>query len=231
MSGALVVFSGGQDSATCLFWALRRYERVETIGFDYGQRHLVELQCRAEILRKLRERWPGLTLCRLGQDMLINMAGFGMMSESALTGKGKIETGADGLPTSFVPGRNLLFLTVAATRAYVAGLETIVTGVCETDYSGYPDCRRDTMDALQEAISLGMNRGIAIETPLMKLTKAQTWKLAEELGGRDLVSFIVAETHTCYEGERGDLHPWGYGCGHCPACELRRRGWEEYCRA
>lgn len=226
-SRALVLFSAGQDSATALAWALERYELVETIGFFYGQRHAVELGQRPLIrsaLVELDARWRA----RLGGDLLVDLGGYGALAESALTADRAIEMGERGLPTTFVPGRNLVFLTVAAAHAYRGGMEVLVAGMCETDYSGYPDCRRATLDALQQAISLGLDGPIQIETPLMRLTKAKTWALAHDLGGDRLVDLIVEQTHTCYEGDRAHRHGWGYGCGVCPACLLRAKGWEEW---
>ncbi len=224
---ALVLLSGGQDSATCLAWALARYERVETVGFHYGQRHAVELECRQVVRQQLPALgggWRG----QLGEDRLIEVGGLGEISETALTREVEIGMGQDGLPTTFVPGRNLLFLTYAAALAYRRGIRHIVTGVCETDYSGYPDCRDDTIKALQVAINLGMEGRFVLHTPLMWLDKAQTWALAEQLGGRGLVELIREETHTCYLGERSQRFAWGRGCGHCPACELRAAGWERF---
>ncbi|WP_151448006.1 7-cyano-7-deazaguanine synthase QueC [Lacisediminimonas profundi] len=227
--GALVLFSGGQDSATCAAWALERYQRVETIGFDYGQRHAVELQVRPAVLDGLRALSP-LWNERLGADHMIDLKVLGQISETALTSDAEIEMQANGLPNTFVPGRNLLFLTLAAALAYRRGLDVLVGGMCETDYSGYPDCRDDTVRAMQTALNLGMGTSLSIETPLMWLDKAQTWKLAETLGGHALVELIRTETHTCYLGERGALHDWGHGCGRCPACVLRARGYEAYAR-
>lgn len=224
---ALVVFSGGQDSATCLAWALSRFSRVETMGFDYGQRHAVELECRLDVLAAMRELRPEWNAA-LGQDMLLTLDVFRQLGETALTHDVAMAMNADGLPNTFVPGRNLVFLTLAAAQAYRRGLRRIVTGVCETDFSGYPDCRDDTMKALQAAINLGMQSRLVIDTPLMWRTKAQTWELARELGGEGLVEIILERTHTCYAGSRGERHAWGHGCGACPACELRARGWEEY---
>ena len=222
---ALVLFSGGQDSATCLAWALDRYPRVETVGFDYGQRHAVELECRPPLREALSAMWPG----RLGEDHVLDMrsliAGLG---ESALTVDVAIETGRDGLPTTFVPGRNLLFLASAAALGWRRGLRRIVAGVCETDYSGYPDCRDDTIKAMQLAVSLGLARRFVLETPLMWRDKAETWRLAERLGGEALVATLVEGTHSCYRGDRSHRHDWGYGCGACPACELRAAGWHGY---
>jgi 7-cyano-7-deazaguanine synthase len=224
---ALVLFSGGQDSTTCLAEALDKYERVETIGFDYGQRHRVELEARTTVLAHLRERFPHWAP-RLGEDHLLNVDVLGQVSSSSLTQDLAFEMQANGLPNTFVPGRNLMFLTLAGALAYRRGLEVIVTGVCETDFSGYPDCRDDTMKAMQLALSLGMDRRFVIETPLMWIDKAATWAMAHRLGGEPLVELIVEDTHTCYLGDRTQRHAWGHGCGSCPACELRARGWERY---
>lgn len=224
---ALVLFSGGQDSTTCLAHALKTYQRVETIAFDYGQRHHVELQARLEVLAQIRAQFPDWAQ-RLGQDHQLDLAVLGDVSETSLTREVAFKMEESGLPNTFVPGRNLLFLTLAAALAYRRDLQVIVTGVCETDYSGYPDCRDDTMKAMQLALSLGMDKRFLIETPLMWIDKAQTWRLAESLGGKALVDLIVEHTHTCYLGDRGHRHAWGYGCGSCPACELRARGWAVY---
>ena len=224
---ALVLFSGGQDSTTCLADALAQYERVETVGFDYGQRHRVELDARLTVLARLRERFPQWAP-RLGDDHLLSVDVLGQVSASSLTQDIAFEMQANGLPNSFVPGRNLLFLTLAGALAYRRGLEVIVTGVCETDLSGYPDCRDDTMKAMQLALTLGMDRRFVIETPLMWIDKAATWAMAHRLGGDALLELIVEDTHTCYLGQRSQRHDWGYGCGNCPACELRARGWERY---
>ena len=226
-SSALVLFSGGQDSTTCLAWALARYERVETIGFDYGQRHAIELSMRLQLLRNLRAQNPAWQ-DRLGDDHLIDLSLLASISNSALTSDAAIAMQENGLPNTFVPGRNLLFLTVAAALAYRRGIAALVGGMCETDFSGYPDCRNETLRALESAINLGMASTMRIETPLMWLDKAQSWKLAEELGGQALVELIRADTHTCYLGERGTLHAWGHGCANCPACALRARGYQEY---
>jgi 7-cyano-7-deazaguanine synthase len=226
-STALVLFSAGQDSATCLAWALARYERVETIGFDYGQRHAIELVQRPLVLAAIRALVPAWG-DRLGPDHVIDIRSFGAIAETALTGGGAFGLRADGLPNTFVPGRNLVFFTYAAAVAEMRGLARLVTGVCETDYSGYPDCRADTIAAMTQALSLGIGRGYAIDTPLMHLTKGQTWRLAEQLGGTGLVDLIRAETHTCYVGDRTQRHDWGYGCGQCPACDLRAAGWAAY---
>jgi 7-cyano-7-deazaguanine synthase len=224
---ALVLFSGGQDSTTCLAWALARYEKVETIGFDYGQRHAVELTVRPTVLAKLRAQSPAWD-AKLGEDHLIDLSLIGKISDTALTQNVEIAMQENGLPNTFVPGRNLLFMTVAATVAYRRGLDVLVGGMCETDFSGYPDCRDDTMKALQVALNLGMQTRLKVETPLMWIDKAQTWELAQDLGGPQLVDLIREDTHTCYLGERGALHDWGYGCGTCPACALRAKGYLQY---
>ena len=224
---ALVLFSGGQDSATCLAWALQRYERVETVGFDYGQRHAVEMQARLDVRQGMARVMPQRA-DRLGPDHVVDLTGYGRIAESALTAERAIEMDARGLPTTFVPGRNLVFLTVAAALADRRGVEVLVGGMCETDYSGYPDCRRDTLDAMAQALSLGLDKPVVIETPLMALTKAETWELAHELGGEALVELIVEASHTCYLGARERRHAWGYGCGDCPACELRAKGYGEW---
>lgn len=225
---ALVVFSGGQDSATCLAWALSRFSAVETLGFDYGQRHAVELRCRASIRKAvaaLRPDWEE----RLGADTLLGIDLFRQLADTALTSDMPIDGGpAGGLPNTFVPGRNLIFLLHAAAWAYPRDIRHLVLGVCQTDSSGYPDCRDDSVKALQVAINLGMDSRYTLHTPLMFLDKAATWRLAEDLGGQPLVNIILEESHTCYEGERGHRFPWGYGCGVCPACLLRRRGYETY---
>jgi 7-cyano-7-deazaguanine synthase len=234
-TSALVLFSGGQDSTTCLAHALARYPRVETIGFDYGQRHSVELQARLVVLRQLREQFPAWAE-RLGEDHVLDLAVLGKVSETSLTRDMAFRMEESGLPNTFVPGRNLLFLTLAAALAYRRGIQVIVTGVCETDFSGYPDCRDDTMKALQVALSLGMDHRFLIDTPLMWIDKADTWRMAHELGSASgvpggaqaLVDLIVEHTHTCYLGDREHRHVWGYGCGSCPACELRARGWAGY---
>jgi 7-cyano-7-deazaguanine synthase len=227
MTSALVLFSGGQDSATCLAWALDRFETVETIGFDYGQRHKVELEVRRRFLAVLHDAFPAWA-DRLGADHVLELASLGAISETALTRAGEFALAASGLPNTFVPGRNLLFLTYAAALAYRRGLKHLVTGVCETDYSGYPDCRDDTIKALQAAINLGMESRLVIDTPLMWIDKAQTWALAEKLGGEALIRAIIEDTHTCYLGDRSTLHAWGYGCGRCPACELRSQGFARW---
>ena len=224
---ALVLFSGGQDSAVCLAWALDRFDRVETIGFDYGQRHHVELEVRQTFLAKLATVYePAVT--RLGRDHLLDLSVLGAISDTAMTRETEIAFDASGLPSTFVPGRNLLFLTFAAAVAYRRGIKHLVTGVCETDYSGYPDCRDDTLKALQVAINLGTESRFVIDTPLMWIDKAGTWAMAQDLGGPALVELIVDDTHTCYLGDRSHRHLWGYGCGTCPACELRSAGYRKW---
>jgi 7-cyano-7-deazaguanine synthase len=227
---ALVLFSGGQDSTACLAWALDRYEHVETVGFDYGQRHVVELECRLNVRAQIHANFPQWR-DRLGPDHLLDLSLLGQISDTALTEKRAIEMNANGLPNTFVPGRNLLFFTFAATIAYRRGLSVLVGGMCETDFSGYPDCRDNTLKALQVALSLGMDARMTVDTPLMWLDKAQTWALSAQLGGEEFNELIVEYTHTCYLGDRGQRHEWGYGCGQCPACALRARGyrgWKEH---
>lgn len=226
-NAALVLFSAGQDSATCLAWALQRFARVETIGFFYGQRHAVELDQRPLLREAIAARDPAWR-ARLGADIVVDISGYGALAESALTADRAIEMAESGLPTTFVPARNLVFLTVAAAYAYRRGVDVLVAGMCETDYSGYPDCRRETLDAQERALALGLDRPIKIETPLMHLTKGATWALAHELGGAALVDAIVEHSHTCYEGDRSQRHAWGYGCGACPACDLRAKGWSAW---
>ncbi len=224
---AIVLFSGGQDSSTCLAWALARYPRVETVGFDYGQRHGIELSARMTVRDRLIAAFPAWA-SRLGPDHMLDLKGFGAVAESALTADRAIEMTARGLPSTFVPGRNLAFFIYAAALADRRGMEVLVGGMCETDYSGYPDCRRATLDAMQHALQLGLERSLEIATPLMRLTKAETWALAFDLGGDALIELILEDSHTCYLGERGERHAWGYGCGHCPACELRAKGYAEW---
>jgi 7-cyano-7-deazaguanine synthase len=224
-----VLFSGGQDSATCVAWALSHYDHVETIGFDYGQRHRVELECRdgfREDLVRAFPQWAG----KLGDDHMVDLSVLGAISDTAMTREIEIEMQTNGLPNTFVPGRNLMFMTIAAAVAYRRGLKVLVGGMCETDFSGYPDCRDDTMKALQVTLNLGMAQRFVLETPLMWLDKADTWRLAESLGGEALVELIRVDTHTCYVGERAELHDWGFGCGECPACKLRARGYEAFRR-
>jgi len=221
------MYSGGQDSATCLAWALERYDHVETVGFDYDQRHSVELECRGEARREvaaLKPRWQA----KLGDDHMIDLSVLGKISETALTRDKDIETNEDGLPSTFVPGRNLIFLNFAAALGYGRGITTLIGGMCEADFSGYPDCRHETLDRTMESISLGMDRTFTLETPLMNVSKAGAWKMAEDLGGTALIDVILEETHTCYLGDRSERHDWGYGCGTCPACDLRAKGWANY---
>ena len=221
---ALVLFSGGQDSTTCLAWALDRFGYIETVGFDYGQRHRVELETRPRVIQAIKEAFPAWA-ARLGEDHVIDLSVLGRMSDTALTREADIRMSENGLPSTFVPGRNLAFLTFAAAVAYRRGAKHLVTGVCETDYSGYPDCRDDTMKAMQLVLNLGMEARFVIDTPLMWIDKATTWRMAEDLGGEPLVRIINEETHTCYLGDRESRHPWGWGCGTCPACDLRANGW------
>ena len=226
-NSALILFSGGQDSTTCLAWALNRYDHVETLGFDYGQRHAIELTMRPQLLdslRTMRSDWGK----KIGEDHVLDLSLLAAISDTALTSDVAITMQENGLPNTFVPGRNLLFLTSAAALAYRRGISDLVGGMCETDYSGYPDCRDETLRSLEQAINLGMASKLAIQTPLMWLNKAQSWQLAATLGGQELVELIRTETHTCYLGERGVLHAWGHGCGNCPACELRARGYADY---
>ena len=226
-NAALVLFSGGQDSTVCLAWALKNFDRVETIGFDYGQRHIVELECRNMVLAELCRQFPEWDK-KLGEDRVLKLDLLKEIGASALTGDAEITMAENGLPTTFVPGRNLLFLTAAAAVAYRRGIRVMVGGMCETDYSGYPDCRNDTIQAMSRALNLGMDTEFAIETPLMWIDKAQTWRMANDLGGATLIDLIVEHTHTCYFGERSQRHDWGYGCGKCPACALRARGYGMY---
>jgi len=226
---ALVLFSGGQDSTACLAWALDRYARVETLGFDYRQRHRIELDCRLVVRDQIAQRFPHWA-ARLGDDHLLDLPLLAQLSSTALTEERAIELQANGLPNTFVPGRNLLFLTLAATVAYRRGATVLVGGMCETDYSGYPDCRDNTIMAQQLALSLGLDSPMTVETPLMFLTKADTWRLTEQLGGDALLQLCIEHPHTCYLGERGARHDWGYGCGSCPACSLRAAGYAEFRR-
>jgi 7-cyano-7-deazaguanine synthase len=224
---ALVLFSGGQDSTVCLAWALERFASVETVGFDYGQRHAVELAVRPRI----RERMAALNAgwaARLGVDYVVKLDAIGAMSDTALTRERAIEMSTDGLPTTFVPGRNLIFFCFAGALAYRRGAAHLVAGMCETDYSGYPDCRDDTIKAMGEALRLGMERPLDIHTPLMWIGKAAAFALAREIAGEPLLDLVIEESHSCYLGERGRRHAWGYGCGECPACTLRARGYAEF---
>ena len=226
-NSALVLFSGGQDSATCLAWALAHYDHVETIGFDYGQRHKIELEARLTLRAAFADMFPQWAP-KCGKDHIVDLAVLGQISDTALTQSVAIGMQENGLPNTFVPGRNLLFLTFAAAIAYRRGIKHIVTGVCETDYSGYPDCRDDTIKAMQIALNLGMETRFVLHTPLMWLDKAATWRLAETLGGTALVELIRTDSHSCYQGDRQTLHDWGYGCAACPACALRAQGWHAY---
>jgi len=226
-SSALVLFSGGQDSTTCLAWALENYERVETLGFDYGQRHDIELTMRPALrdeMIKLQPRWAN----RLGSDHLLDLSLISSISQTAMTEEIDIVMQENGLPNTFVPGRNILFMTVAAALAYRRGLDVLVGGMCETDFSGYPDCRDDAMKALQVTLNLGMDSRFNLATPLMWLDKSQTWQMALDLGGTPFVDLIRTHTHTCYLGERGKRHDWGYGCETCPACVLRANGYAKF---
>jgi len=224
---SLVLFSAGQDSTVCLAWALERFARVETIGFAYGQRHSVEMAQRPLVRAKLAEAFPAWA-ARLGEDHVLELATLSAISDTALTRQAEFQMTATGLPNTFVPGRNLLFFTYAAALAYGRGIRTLVGGMCETDFSGYPDCRNDTLQALAKAISLGMDAQFTIETPLMRTDKAGTWAMAQRLGGTPLVDLIVEHTHSCYTPERTMRRAWGYGCGRCPACDLRQKGWEKW---
>ena len=225
--GALVLFSGGQDSTVCLAWALERFAKVETVGFDYGQRHAVELEARVAVREALVDRFPRWAR-RLGDDWPLNIRTFGAIGQTALTHDRAIEMTGRGLPSTYVPGRNLVFLTYAAAVADRRGLGSLVGGMCETDYSGYPDCRRRTIDAMENVLELGIERAFPIKTPLMKISKADTWAMAKQLGGEDLVELIRHDSHTCYLGQRETEHAWGFGCGACPACELRANGWHDW---
>ncbi len=224
---ALVLLSGGQDSAVCLAWALTRYDHVETLGFSYGQRHNIELECRPALRDAIVSAFPAWS-GRLGPDHLLDLSVLGSVSDTALTSDAEISFGANGLPNTFVPGRNLLFFTLAAALAYRRGIRDLVGGMCQTDYSGYPDCRHETLNTLNRAINLGTAERFTILTPLMWRTKAETWGLTEALGGQTLVDIVAEHTHTCYKGDREHRHDWGYGCGACPACELRAKGYREW---
>lgn len=224
---ALVLFSGGQDSTVCLAWALSKFDHVETIGFDYGQRHRIELECRLKVLTRFRESFPEWAN-KLGEDRVIDLSWLGQISDCALTEERLIALSENGLPNTFVPGRNLVFFLIASAVAYRRGLGTLVGGMCQTDYSGYPDCREDTLKALQVSTNLGMASNFRFETPLMWIDKTETFALGHALGGDVLLDIIRTDTHTCYTGDRLHEHDWGFGCGECPACELRKKGWENY---
>jgi 7-cyano-7-deazaguanine synthase len=227
LKGALVLFSGGQDSTTCLAWALNRYSYVETIGFNYNQRHSIELECRKVVIQSLRSQFHQWS-DKLGEDHMLNIPVLGDISDTALTQDREIEFNKTGLPTTFVPGRNLLFLTLASAIAYRRGITVLVGGMCETDFSGYPDCRNETIKSQEKTLSLGLDYPLTIETPLMWIDKAATWKMANDIGGEKLINVIKNDTHTCYLGDRTKRHSWGFGCGTCPACELRKSGWEKF---
>lgn len=224
---ALILFSGGQDSGTCLPWAVSRFDYVETVGFNYDQRHDIEMQTRLELRREILEAFPAWQ-SKVGPDHIIDLSALGAISDTALTRDQEIKMTSEGLPSTFVPGRNLIFLNFAAALGYRRGISTLVGGMCEADFSGYPDCRKETLDAVMTSISLGMDRAFTLETPLMHLDKAGAWRAAHEMGGARLVNIINEHSHTCYLGERGVRHAWGYGCGHCPACEIRAKGWADY---
>ncbi|MEM1106265.1 MAG: 7-cyano-7-deazaguanine synthase QueC [Pseudomonadota bacterium] len=229
-SRALVMFSGGQDSTVCLAWALSRYAAVETVGFNYGQRHSVELECRLRIRALLKSQFADWAP-RLGPDHLLDANGLRDVGETAMTHETEIEMSAAGLPNTFVPGRNLIFAVLASAVAYRRAIPVLVGGMCETDFSGYPDCRRETLDAQMRAVFLGMEYPITLKTPLMELNKAETWALGESLGGPALTKIIIEESHTCYKGNREDHHPWGFGCAACPACDLRAQGFSRWTAA
>lgn len=224
---ALVLFSGGQDSTTCLAWALDKFSHVETVAFNYNQRHVVELECRKVVLQSIRAQFPEWA-DKLGEDHLLDIPVLGSISDTALTQDREIEFSKSGLPTTFVPGRNLLFLTLASAIAYRRGIEVLVGGMCETDFSGYPDCRDETIKSQEKTLSLGLDYPLSIETPLMWIDKAATWKMANDIGGDRLINIIKNDTHTCYLGDRSVSHDWGFGCGTCPACELRKDGWNKF---
>ncbi len=224
---ALVLFSGGQDSATCVAWAVSRFERVETLGFTYGQRHSVELECRPKFLAGLKDIMPAART-RLGDDHMLDLSLLGAIGGTAMTEESAITAGSGGLPTTFVPGRNLLFFVAASALAWRRGIRHLVGGMCETDYSGYPDCRNETLQALGRAINLGTDEDFVIDTPLMQVDKAGTFALARALGGEALLHLVIADTHSCYRGDRMHRHVWGYGCNDCPACDLRRKGYEKF---
>ena len=226
-SKALILFSGGQDSATCLAWALERYDYVETVGFDYSQRHSIEMQSRDQARAQIAAAFPKWGE-KLGLDHVVDLSALGQISETSLTRDTEIIMNESGLPNTFVPGRNLIFLNFAAAVGYRRGITALIAGMCEADFSGYPDCRKETLDATMTSISLGMDRSFTLETPLMHISKAGAWSLANDLGGQALVEIILEDTHSCYRGERGERHDWGYGCNDCPACDLRAKGWEQF---
>lgn len=227
---ALLMFSGGQDSATCLAWACEKFDQVETIGFAYEQRHDVEMTCRLDVLEAFKKTFPRWA-DKIGPDHLVDLSALGAISDTSLTRESEITMNAAGLPSTFVPGRNLIFLNFAAALGYRRNINILVGGMCEADFSGYPDCRKETLDATLTSISLGMDREYTLETPLMHVSKAGAWEMAQDLGGEPLVELILEQTHTCYLGERGERRAWGYGCGTCPACDLRAKGWQEFIRS
>lgn len=229
-SSAIVLFSGGQDSTVCLAWALARYDSVSTVGFDYGQRHRIELTCRQNVLEGFKAL-DTVNTDGLGEDIVLDLSVLGQISDTSLTRDVAISMEESGLPSTFVPGRNLIFLALASAVAWRRNAGVMVGGMCETDYSGYPDCRRATLDAQERALSLGLDQDLIIETPLMHRSKADTFSMAKALGGEELVNLIVEQTHTCYLGDRNHRHDWGYGCGSCPACELRAAGWNDWVAA
>ena len=224
---AIVLFSGGQDSSIALAWALNRFDAVETIGFDYGQRHAIELGARRAVRSAIEKTFPAWAK-KLGDDTLVDASGLRSLGETAMTHETEIVMAENGLPTTFVPGRNLMFMVLAGAHAYRRDAGVLVAGMCEADYSGYPDCREAALSTQTEALRLGMDADLRLETPLMHITKAESWRLAEKIGGEALVTLINEHSHTCYKGVRGARHDWGYGCGECPACELRAKGWAEY---
>jgi 7-cyano-7-deazaguanine synthase len=230
MTSALVLFSGGQDSTICLANALSRFDYVETVGFTYGQRHSVEMECRPKVIDAVRNGFPNWA-GKLGQDHICDMSVLGDISDTAMTRETEIEIAENGLPNTFVPGRNLMFLTLAAALAWRRGITVLVGGMCETDYSGYPDCRRETLDAQEMTLARGLDRPFKIDTPLMWLDKSETWEMAMQLGGQALVDIVIEESHTCYKGDRSQRHVWGYGCNDCPACDLRAKGYEKWAAA
>lgn len=224
---ALIMFSGGQDSATCLAWALEKYDYVETVGFNYDQRHSVEMECRKTVLSKVRLTFPEWNK-KLFDDHVIDLSSLGKISDTSLTRDMEIILNEEGLPSTFVPGRNLIFINFTAAIAYRRGINNLIGGMCESDFSGYPDCRKETLDAQMKAISLGLDKEFILETPLMYLSKSEAWKKAEELGGKKLIDIIIEDSHSCYKGYRNNRYEWGYGCNSCPACDLRAKGWLSY---
>ena len=224
---ALIMFSGGQDSATCLAWALEKYDYIETVGFNYDQRHSVEMECRETVLSKVRLNFPEWNK-KLSDDHIIDLSSLGKISDTSLTRNMEITLNEEGLPSTFVPGRNLIFLNFSAAIAYRRGINILIGGMCESDFSGYPDCRKETLDAKMKAISLGLDKEFILETPLMYLSKSEAWKKAEKLGGKRLIDIIIEDSHSCYKGHRNKRYEWGYGCNSCPACDLRAKGWSSY---